>query len=99
MISIKYEEEKYWAEFKGRLVAEQDRVAESFNESTTPGFSVFDFIAGYSPVKNLDISIAFKNIFNANYFEHLSRPYKNQSETGMFYEPGRSFRIGVKVSF
>ncbi len=99
LISIKYEKEKYWAEFKGRLVAEQDRVAESFNESTTPGFNVFDLIAGYSPVKNLDISFALKNMFNANYFEHLSRPYINQSETGMFYEPGRSFRIGLKVQF
>ena len=99
LISIKYEKEKYWTEFKGRFVAEQDRVSESFNESETPGFNVFDLMAGYSPIKNIDINFALKNIFNANYYEHLSRPYQNQSETGMFYEPGRSFRIGLKLRF
>lgn len=99
LISIKYEKEKFWTEFKGRFVAEQDRVSESFNESETPGFNVFDLMAGYSPVKNIDINFALKNMFNTNYFEHLSRPYQNQSETGMFYEPGRSFRVGLKLLF
>lgn len=99
IFSIKYEKEKYWAEFKGRLVARQDRVANSFDESETPGFHVFDLMGGYSPIKNLDVSIALKNMFNTNYYEHLSRPYKNLSETGMFYEPGRSLRIGLKIRF
>lgn len=99
LFSVKYEKPKYWAEFKGRLVAEQDRVSTSFNESSTPGFSVFDLMAGYSPTKNIDINFALKNMFNVNYYEHLSRPYKNLSENGMFYEPGRSFRIGLKVRF
>ena len=96
---MKYEKKKYWAEFKGRIVAKQDKVSESFDESESPGFNVFDLMAGYSPIKNIDISIALKNMFNANYYEHLSRPYKNLSESGMFYEPGRSFRVGVKLSF
>jgi iron complex outermembrane receptor protein len=99
LFSVKYEKKKYWAEFKGRIVAKQDQVSESFNESESPGFNVFDLMAGYSPIKNIDISIALKNMFNANYYEHLSRPYKNLSESGMFYEPGRSFRVGLKLSF
>jgi iron complex outermembrane receptor protein len=99
IFSFKYEKKKYWAEFKGRLVADQDRIAESFNENETPGFNVFDLMAGYSPVKNIDINFALKNMFNANYYEHLSRSYINQSETGMFYEPGRSFRVGLKFRF
>ena len=99
IFSIKYKKEKYWTEFRGRLVAEQNRVAESFDESTSPGFSVFDLMAGYSPIKNIDINLALKNLLNANYYEHLSRPFDNQSETGMLYEPGRSFRIGLTVRF
>ncbi len=99
LFALKYERQKYWAEFKGRLVAKQDRVAASFNETASPGFNVFDLMAGYSPTKNIDISLALKNIFNANYYEHLSRPYKNLSETGMLYEPGRSLRIGLIVRF
>lgn len=99
LISIKYEKEKYWAEFKGRFVAEQDRVSESFDESETPGFKVFDLMAGYSPVKNIDINFALKNMFNANYYEHLSRANQNPIETLMLYEPGRSFRVGLKFRF
>jgi iron complex outermembrane receptor protein len=99
LASLTYKKEVYWFEITGRFVAEQDRVAASFDESSTPGFNVFDLMAGYAPVKNLDFNFALRNIFNANYFEHLSRPYKNQSEGGMFYEPGRSFRIGASYKF
>ena len=99
LIAVKYEREQFWGEFKGRLVAEQDRVSTSFDESTTPGFNVFDLMAGYSPIKSIDLSFALKNIFDVNYFEHLSRPYKNLGEQGMFYEPGRSFRVGLKLRF
>jgi len=99
LFSIKYDKEKYWGEFKGRLVANQDLVAESFDEAKSPGFNVFDIMAGYTPIKNIEINFTLKNMFNANYYEHLSRPYNNLSETGMFYEPGRSLRIGLKVRF
>ena len=99
IVAFKYAKEKYWTEFRGRLVAKQDRVATSFDEATSPGFNVFDLMGGYSPMKNIAINLALKNIFNANYYEHLSRPYNNQRETGMFYEPGRSFRIGLTVKF
>jgi iron complex outermembrane receptor protein len=99
LASIQYKKEKYRAELKGRFVARQDRVAESFDESESPGFNVFDLLAGYTPVKNLDLSIALRNIFDANYYEHLSRPYKNQTENSVLYEPGRSFRIGLKFKF
>ena len=99
LFSVKYEKQKYFVELRGRMVAKQDRVAPSFDETETPGFNVFDLIGSYTPVKNLDLTFALKNMFNANYFEHLSRPYKNQTETGMFYEAGISFRAGIRFKF
>jgi iron complex outermembrane receptor protein len=99
LLAVKYDKELYWVEFKGRLVAEQDRISASFDETETPGFNVFDLMAGYSPIKKIDLSFTLKNIFNVNYYEHLSRPYKNLGEQGMLYEPGRSFRVGLKVNF
>jgi len=99
LVAVKFKKETYWTEVSGRFVADQNRVSASFDESKTPGFNVFDLMAGYSPTSTILVSFALKNIFDANYFEHLSRPYKNQSETGMFYEPGRSFRVGLKVQF
>jgi iron complex outermembrane receptor protein len=81
------------------LVARQSKISTSFDESETPGFQVFDLLAAYTPFENLTFNLQLKNIFNANYFEHLSRPYKNQTEGMMFYEPGRQLRIGLKVNF
>lgn len=97
--SLHFKKEKYQLEFTGRFVARQERVADSFDEATSPGFSVFNILGSYNVVKNLDLNLAFRNIFNANYFEHLSRPYQNQTENGMLYEPGRSLRIGARLKF
>jgi len=99
LATIKFDKVKYWIEFKGRFVARQDRVSASFNESETPGFNVFDLMAGYIPIQNLNVNLAIRNIFNVNYYEHLSRPFKNQSENSMLFEPGRSVRIGLRYRF
>ncbi|MDZ7607681.1 MAG: TonB-dependent receptor [Cyclobacteriaceae bacterium] len=99
LLSASFTKEKYWMEFKGRLVADQERVAASFDEDTTPGFGVYDFMAGYRPFHSLDITLTFKNLFDNNYYEHLSWPYNNQPEQSQLYEPGRSMRIGAKFRF
>ena len=99
LAAVRFEKQQYWLEFKGRFVARQNRVSDSFDESASPGFNVFDFLASYTPVKNLDLSLAVRNIFDTNYFEHLSRPYQNQTESGILYEPGRSMRIGLIFRF
>ncbi|NJN24855.1 MAG: TonB-dependent receptor [Cyclobacteriaceae bacterium] len=99
LLSVKYQQKQYFAELRGRLVDGQDRVADTFDEATSPGFEVFDLMAGYTLFKNMTIDFALKNILNSNYYEHLSRPYNNQGEAGMFYEPGRSVRIGLVLRF
>lgn len=97
--NIGYFTEKFEAEFKGRIAAEQKRVSKSFAESTTPGFAVFDLKLRYLAFDFLDIYGSVTNIFNKNYVEHLSRAYVNMNEASLYYEPGRSFNLGVKVSF
>jgi len=99
LASVKFEKEDYWLEFKGRFVARQARVSSSFNESETPGFNVFDLTAGYRLLQNLNFNLAIRNILNANYYEHLSRPFRNQTENSMLFEPGRSVRIGMRYKF
>lgn len=96
---IEYESGKFEAAIKARIVAEQDRVSTSFAESTTPGFAVFDIKLHYLAFDFIDIYSSVTNIFNKNYVEHLSRAYKNMDEASLYYEPGRSLNIGVKVSF
>ncbi len=99
LFSLSFEKEKYFIEWNGRVVAKQDRVAASFDESPSPGFQVWDLTGGYSPFRYITLTLAIRNIFNANYYEHLSRPYKNLAEKDMFYEPGRQFKLGLKLQF
>ncbi len=98
---LAYKTNKIDTRLHARIVSEQNRVSPSFNESTTPGFTVMDYYLVYSPWKFLDVNFAITNIFDANYVEHLSRAYKNQGpNTGsLYYEPGRSFNIGARFKF
>jgi len=97
--SITYSITKLTATLNARIASEQTRVSKSFNETTTPGFTVFNLFVSYSPWKFLDINAAVTNIFNENYVEHLSRAYKSMDTKSLYYEPGRSFNIGLRFKF
>ncbi|MCB0806517.1 MAG: TonB-dependent receptor [Bacteroidales bacterium] len=97
--TIYYKTEKLQTGIKGRIATEQNRVATSFSETATPGFSVFDFLFSFQPIKLLEIKFSVTNILNQNYAEHLSRPYKNMDSPSLYYEPGRSFNVGAKLMF
>ena len=97
---LNFEKEKYWLNFKSRLVNEQDRIAESFKEEVTPGFATFDISGGFKPVKGLTVGAAVLNIFDAAYYEHLNFTYKNSNLlSGRIYEPGRNFTIYLNYNF
>lgn len=84
----------------GRIVTEQDRVSESFKETATPGFNVWDFSAGYKVVKNVSVIAGVENIFNTWYREHLNRRLQYTDMVGNYlYEPGRSVYLYVKYAF
>ncbi|MCD4694758.1 MAG: TonB-dependent receptor, partial [Bacteroidales bacterium] len=96
---LAYKTDKINTRVHARIASEQNRVSTSFNESLTPGFAVTDFYFTYSPWKFLDINAAVTNIFDVNYVEHLSRPYKAMDTQSLYYEPGRSFNLGVRFKF
>ena len=97
--SLDYSLSNFTARLNARIASAQNRVSTSFNESTTPGFSVFDIFLSYKPWNFVEINGAVTNLFNVNYVEHLSRPYKNMDQQSLYYEPGRSFNIGIKFLF
>jgi len=102
--SLGYDAEKLNVSLKSRTHSAQNRVSESFMETATPGFSVFDFYLSYSPLKWMEIQLSVVNILDQNYVEHLSRAYKNALPDeipidGFYYEPGRSVNAGLKISF
>lgn len=94
-----YSVDKFEAVLNAQIAADQNRVSTSFNESTTPGYTVLNLYLSYSPWKFLDITGAVTNMFDVNYVEHLSRPYKNMDSSSLYYEPGRSFNLGIRFKF
>lgn len=97
--ALSYSISKFTARLNARFASEQTRVSTSFNESTTPGFNVFNLYINYSPWEFLDINAAITNIFDENYVEHLSRAYKSMESQSLYYEPGRSFNLGLRFKF
>ncbi len=97
--SLTYKTDKLNTRLNVRMVSAQNRVSDSFDESTTPGFTVFDWYLNYHVVKFMEVRASVTNIFNKNYVEHLSRPYKNMDTSSLYYEPGVSFNVGVKFLF
>ena len=99
-LSLNFEKKKYWVNLKSRLVAEQDRIAESFGETVTPGFATLDISGGYKPFTDFTIGAAILNVFDTAYYEHLNFAYRNSNtNAGRIYEPGRNFTIYVNYSF
>ncbi|OYT17396.1 MAG: TonB-dependent receptor [Bacteroidetes bacterium 4572_77] len=97
--NVAYKTKKINANIHARIVSEQDRISTSFKESITPGFTVMDFYLTYSPWEFVDVNVSVTNMFDVNYVEHLSRPYKAMDTQSLYYEPGRSFNIGAKFMF
>ena len=97
--SLTYKTEKLDTRLNARMESAQNRVSQSFNESATPGFAVFDWYFNYHVTRFMEVRASVTNLLNKNYVEHLSRPYKNMDEASLYYEPGISFNVGLKFSF
>ena len=97
--SLSYQTKKFEALMTGHLAADQNRISESFAETSTPGYAVFDVTVNYEPLPWIEIFASVTNLLNKNYVNHLSRAYKNMDISSLYYEPGRSFNMGIKVKF
>ena len=89
----------FWTEISGRFVADQNRASDSFAETATEGFNVYNFYSGYKPQQWMEIQFSVHNIFDKTYYEHLNRRYKNMPVNEVFFEPGRSFLLQAKINF
>lgn len=79
--------------------AKQDRIAVSFGEKESPAFFVANLMVNYQLIDGLDVGVELSNLFNENYYQHLSRPYKNMDTSSPFFEPGRSFKVMLSYVF
>ncbi len=99
-VELKWEKDKYWIDFRSRLVANQPRFSVTFDESETPGYILLDLRTGIKPLKNLTIGVSAVNLLDKVYYNHLNFSYKNSDLDGeKIFEPGRSFSAYAKYKF
>ena len=99
LFSVGYNKRNLQIIIENEYQAMQIRVSDLVGEKESEAFTVFNITASYLFFKRLNLGLGLDNIFNKNYYRHLSRPYKNMDSNSMFYEPGRSFSIFIKCKF
>ena len=99
LFTLAYKTKKLQVNLTNEYQAKQTRVSSLVGERESEEFTVFNITSSYLFLEKLNIGVAVDNIFDVNYYRHLSRPYKNMDTTSMFYEPGRNFRLFFKYVF
>ncbi|MCA9122834.1 MAG: TonB-dependent receptor [Planctomycetaceae bacterium] len=89
-------EPSWFVELGARIVDQQDRVAQSLLESTTPGFTVWDIRAAWQPSDRFNIVCGIENFTDRAYREHLD--YRSPDGFQVF-QPGINFYAGSEVLY
>lgn len=92
-----FNENKLVPSLSFRKVGEQNRVATSFGEVNTPGFEVLDAAIEYHISNAVTLQAEVTNIFNENYYEHLSRAVS--ASVSPLFSPGRNLSTRLIFSF
>ena len=92
-----YVKDKLKPKIAFRYVMEQDRIAESFGETTSPGFFLLDIDLSYSISKTIRVTAGVYNLLNETYYEHLNRTVRGSD--GPIYAPGTRFLITISATF
>lgn len=90
-------EDKLQAEISLRHVLKQTRVSSEYGETKTPSFTTVDTKVSYTLFYNVNLHAGINNLFDENYYEHLSRPVRGIMEP--MYAPGRNFYTTVNYTF
>ncbi|MGB5206052.1 TonB-dependent receptor domain-containing protein [Eudoraea sp.] len=96
-----FEKDKFWVNANYTLTSRQENIAESFGETSTPGYNVFDLRLGVIPIKNLTLGVAALNVFDVTYYSHLNFSFRNQANFGnvRINDPGRNLTAFVQYKF
>ena len=90
-------EPNWGLELAMRVVDEQDRVAASLRESTTPGFTVYDLRGYWRPRELLMLVGGIENLTDKQYREHLD--YRSLSGGESVFRPGISLYAGTEWTY
>jgi len=100
-LSFGFEKGKYWANAQYNITSKATNIANSFDETKTDGYQVFDIRLGVKPIENLTVGLAVMNVFDETYNNHLNFSFTNQADFGRtpITEPGRNFSAFLQFNF
>lgn len=100
-LRLGFEKEKFWVNANYTLTSRQENIAQSFGETSTPGYNVFDLRLGIIPTKNLTLGVAALNVFDVTYYSHLNFSFRNQANFGnvRINDPGRNLTAFAQYKF
>lgn len=81
-----------------RHVLKQNRIATSYGETETPGFTVVDAKITWHIRSFITATGGVQNLFDTAFYEHLSRSVRS-AEARPIYSPGRSFYLTMTLNF
>jgi iron complex outermembrane receptor protein len=96
-LSYTFFKSKLIPRIKVRMVSEQNRVSQAYDELKTPGFVTAAFSLSYNPFNFVSVSAGVENMLNNPYYEHLNRRIVGSTEK--LYEPGRVYYINLMLQF
>lgn len=85
--------ERWGVELAARIVDDQDRVATSLGELTTPGFTTLDIRGFWQARKHLFLFAGVENLTDNNYLEH----FDSRIAINPVYQPGVNFYVGSEL--
>lgn len=86
------------AELSARLVTDQDRIARSLAETTTPGFTIWNLRTYWQLTDQLSLIAGVENFTDRAYREHLDFRSLNPNAR-VFQQPGRNFYVGTTLVY
>ncbi len=81
-----------------RHVLKQDRIAASYGETETPGFTVVDAKVKWHINSFITTTGGVQNLFDTAYYEHLSRSVRGTTARAI-YSPGRNYYLTLTINF
>lgn len=80
-----------------RHVLDQERISEEYGETATPSFTTVDLNLSYAIFNNATLTFNIQNLFDENYYEHLTRSVRGSSDP--IFARGRSFNFSLLFDF
>ena len=97
-VALRYDKWKYFAQIETQFQATQDNVDSDLGEKKTPGWAIVNLKAGVK-YKGINFLAGINNLFNKEYYQHLSYLRDPFSTGNKIPEPGRNYYLNLEYAF